>query len=158
MNRARLAVAIGLLSFWPAHLMGAPADELLDAPPLDWVTQHAPFGMDVTLDGKVWVNTNRIGARDDYAILANDLHRALTSGTAQPRLWIRGYHLRNTKVKYRETKQLVTIDCARDTIWVERKLYYAADGELLATMGPYASEPVVPGSIGEGWRDAVCSN
>jgi hypothetical protein len=136
-------------------IQSAP-EPLLDAPPLDWVTARAPYGMDITLDGKIWVNTNRTGSRDDYAILANDLYKAVTSGTKSPRIWIRGYHLRNAAVKYRETKQLVTINCQRDTIWIERKLFYSSDGEVLATAGPHTSEPVVPGSIGESWRDAVC--
>lgn len=139
-------------------LAQAEPDLKLDAPPLDWTTDHAPYGMDVTFDGKVWINTNRTGARDDYAILANDLYKAITGHSSNPRLWIRGYHLRNRGVTYRETKTLVSIDCMRDTIWVERKLYYKADGDLLATTGPFASEPVVPGSIGETWRKAACTS
>jgi hypothetical protein len=136
----------------------APDDLTLDAPPLDWTTDHAPYGMDVTFDGKVWINTNREGARDDYAILANDLYKALTAHSSNPRLWIRGYHLRNREVTYRETKTLVSIDCVRDTIWIERKLYYKANGDLIASTGPFASEPVVPGSIGESWRKFACAS
>ena len=133
-------------------------DAFLDSPPVDWVTAHAPYGMDVTLDGKVWINTNRTGAKDDYAILANDLYKAVTGRSSNPRLWIRGYHFRNRAVTYRETKILVSIDCLRDTIWVERKLFYAAGGELLASTGPFGTEPIVPGSIGETWRDAACAS
>ena len=136
----------------------APPDMKLDAPPLDWVTDHAPYGMDVTFDGKVWINTNRIGARDDYAILANDLYRRSRAIAATRACAIRGYHLKNRDVTYRETKTLVSIDCVRDTIWIERKLYYKAGGDLLASTGPFASEPVVPGSIGESWRKAACAS
>lgn len=143
----------------PVLLAVQPAPEFaLDAPPLDWVTDHAPYGMDVTLDGKVWINTNPTGARDDYAILANDLYKALTAQSTHPHLWIRGYHRRNQKVTYRETKTLVEIDCARDRLWIERKLYYAADGDVVASSGPFASEPVVPGSIGESWRKFACAS
>ena len=134
-----------------------PAEPLLDGPPLEWATDRAPYGMDITLDGKLWINTNRTGARDDYAILANDLHKALTTGTDRRRLWVRGYHLKNPDVSYRETKQLVWIDCKRDTIWIERRLEYAASGDLIATTGPFSMEPIVPGSIGESWRKAACA-
>jgi hypothetical protein len=139
-------------------LFGAQSspEPVLDAPPLDWLTPRAPYGMDITFDGKVWVNTNRTGARDDYAILANDFYRAITAGDNHPKVWIRGYHLRNPKAKYRETKQLVTFDCVRDTYWVERQLMYSPEGEVLATMGPFGTEPVVPGSVSEAWRDAIC--
>jgi hypothetical protein len=134
-----------------------PAAEL-DAPPLDWVTAHAPYGMDVTLDGKVWINTNPVGEKNDYAILANDLYKALSGHSSNPRLWIRGYHLRNPGVTYRETKTLVSIDCVRDTIWIERQIYYKAGGELLASTGPFTSEPVVPGTVGETWRKFACAS
>lgn len=132
------------------------SEPLLDAPPLEWVMQRAPYGMDVTLDGKVWINTNRTGARDDYAILANDLYAAVKDHSMHPRLWVRGYHLKNRSVTYRETKQLVWIDCARDTIQLERKFYYSGSGELVASEGPFAADPIVPGSIGESWRKAAC--
>jgi hypothetical protein len=149
-----MIVIIGL-----ALLVAEPASQpLLDAPPLDWLTARAPYGMDITFDGKVWVNTNRTGARDDFAILANDFYEAITSGDRHPKIWIRGYHFRNPKVKYRETKQLVSIDCERNTYWVERQLMYSPEGDVLATLGPFGIEPVVPGTVSESWRDAICSD
>ncbi|MCL6684465.1 surface-adhesin E family protein [Sphingomonas alba] len=134
-----------------------PAEPLIDGPPLDWATDHAPFGMDITLDGKLWINTNKVGARDDYAILANDLYRSLTNRSAFPRVWIRGYHRKNSTVTYRETKALVEIDCMADTIRVERRVYYSASGETVGSEGPFAADPIVPGSIGESWRKAACT-
>lgn len=135
-----------------------PSDQMLDAPPLEWTAAHSPYGMDVTFDGKVWIDTNKTGARDDYAILANDLYKAISNRSTYPRLWIRGYHIRNRAVTYRETKQLVRIDCTADTITIERRLYYSASGELIRSEGPFASDPVVPGSVGESWRDAACGD
>lgn len=132
-------------------------EPVIDGPPMEWLQQNTPFGMDITLDGKVWVNTNRTGAREDYAILGNDLYRSRMALNPYPRIWIRGYHLRNAKVAYRETKQLVNIDCKRDTVWVEKRLYYSAQRELLGSEGPYSAEPIVPGSIGESWKRAACS-
>jgi hypothetical protein len=60
------------------------------------------------------------------------------------------------KVPFRETKELVTIDCMRNTIWVQKVLHYSAAGDLVEELGPFGSEPVVPGSIGESWRKAAC--
>lgn len=128
-----------------------------DGPPADWLVGHSPYGMDLTLDGKIWINTNKTGARDDYAILGNDLHRALTNRSIYPKLWIRGYHLRNPKVSFRETKQLVQIDCQRDTIQIERRLHYSASQEVVGSDGPFAADPIVPGSVGESWRRAACT-
>lgn len=144
-----------------ALLLLAPAwanDPIVDGPSDEWLKAHAPYGFDITLDGKVWVNTNTPGARDDYAILGKDLEKALSGHSSNPRLWVRGYHRRNPGVTYRETKQLINVDCARDTIWIERKLYYSADGDLITSTGPFASEPIVPGSIGESWRKAACAS
>jgi nitrous oxidase accessory protein NosD len=134
----------------------AAQEPVLDSPPLDWATDHAPFGMDITFDGKVWINTNKVGARDDYAILANDLYKAITASSSYPRLWVRGYHIRNKGVSYRETKQLIWIDCKADTIRIERRLFYSSTGDVIASEGPFRAEPVVPGSMGESWRKAAC--
>ena len=137
-------------------LRAAPDTEpLLDGPPLDWAAAHAPYGMDITFDGKVWINTSKVGARDDYAIFANDL-KAITEGNSYPRLWVRGYHLRNKGVSYRETKQLIWVDCRVDTITVERRLFYSPAGDVIGSEGPFAAEPVVLGSAGESLRKAAC--
>jgi len=131
-------------------------EPILGAPALEWVAYRATYGTDITLDGKVWVNTNRTGARDDYVILANDLYKALVVHDPQPRVWVRGYHLRNKSVSYRETKQLIWIDCKRDTIWIERKLFCSASGDLIASTGPFASEPVIPAaSVSPGAKRCV---
>jgi hypothetical protein len=132
------------------------SDLQLDGPSREWLDAHAPYGVDVTLDGKIWVNTNPPGMRDDYAILGKDLQKALDGRSSQPTAWIRGYHIGNPKVSFRETMELVTIDCMKNTIWVQKVLHYSANGELTDQSGPFGSEPVVPGSIGESWRKAVC--
>ena len=143
--------AFGLL---PVPSSAEPAQ--LDGPPTEWLQANAPFGWDITFDGKIWVNTNPVGRRDDYAILGNDLHRAKTNASTSPRVWIRGYHARNPKVAYRETKILVSFDCERDTYWTVREIRYSASGESLGSLGPYSTEPIIPGSVAESWRDAVC--
>lgn len=37
----------------------APDGAAIDGPPLAWSMDHAPYGADITLDGKVWINTNK---------------------------------------------------------------------------------------------------
>ncbi|QNN64336.1 hypothetical protein H9L12_08320 [Sphingomonas rhizophila] len=125
--------------------------------PLEWAMERAPHGIDITLDGKLWINSNKVGAKDDYAILATDLHRAVTSKSIKPRLWVRGYHRRNPSVNYRESKLLVVIDCTRDTLRIEKRIAYSADGGIVETGGPYRSDPIVPGTNGEAWRKMACS-
>lgn len=150
--------AVALASLILASPALSQADDVyLDAPPKEWLLAHAPYGFDITPDGKTWVNIGRSGRRDDYAILSTDLYKALTQRSSQPRIWIRGYHIRNKKLKYRQSKQLVTIDCMRDTLWVQRELAYAPDGDIVWDKGPFNSESIVPGSVGERWRNMVCS-
>ena len=125
--RSQMLTAVACLL---AFGLGAQSDPdlIVDGPPTEWLAQNAPYGWDITLDGKVWVNVNPPGARDDYSIFGNDLYKVRTSGNRHPRVWIRGYHARNPKVRYRESKLLVSIDCDRDQIWTERALTYSADG------------------------------
>lgn len=140
-------------ALWSAQ---ANQEQTLDGSPVEWMAERAPFGMDITLDRKVWINTNPVGARDDYAILANDLYEAVTLRSVGPRVWVRGYHIKNKRVGYRESKQLVSIDCLQDTVWVQRRILYDASGYVISSDGPFASEYVVPGSVGEVWLRAAC--
>lgn len=131
-----------------------PSDLVIDSPPTEWVAAHSPHGFDITRDGKVWINVAPIGRADDYAILANDLYK--WRGSSNPVVWMRGYHRRNAKARHRESKLLISFNCIHDQMWVQRRLYYSADGTVMASEGPFAGDPVVPGSVGEEWRDAAC--
>ena len=139
-------------------MIAAPTsgDALIDGPPAEWLKANAPFGFDVTFDGKIWVNTNEVGKPDDYAILGNDLYKVKASTSEYPRVWIRGYHARNPKVRYRESKMLVSIDCVRDTYWVQKDIRYDARGEVVENLGPFPTEPIVPSSYAESWQKAAC--
>ena len=120
-------------ALWSAQ---ANQEQTLDGSPVEWMAERAPFGMDITLDRKVWINTNPVGARDDYAILANDLYEAVTLRSVGPRVWVRGYHIKNNRVGYRESKQLVSIDCLQDTVWVQRRILYDASGYVIRCLIP----------------------
>lgn len=148
-----MLVAIGLTV---AALQAGPPPFAADTPPLEWITNNAPFGMDITFDGKVWVNTNPVGMTNDYAVLAADLYKVKIANSDYPEVWLRGYHAKNPKVAYRESKLLVAIDCRRDTYFLRKVVRYDSKGEVTESSGPFASEPIIPGSIAESWRAAIC--
>jgi len=122
--------------------------------PQDWLTRRsANHGMDLTLDGKVWINSDPYGDRDDYALAASDLFKA-TGRYRQA--WVRGYHLRNPDVPYRESKRLIHVDCSARRWSTELAAYYDRDGRSINQSGQTAYEAVIPGTYAEAWLEMLC--
>ena len=127
-----------------------------DTPPTEWLSDHTPHGMDVTPDGKVWINIREPGEKDDYALLAADVYKAQSKPTAYPTAWLRGYHLKNSRTTVRETKWHISVDCSRDTITTTYYVGYKASGEILSQRNMFDTTPIIPGSNGEAYRDFLC--
>lgn len=128
-------------------------EEILSYPG-EWLSSRAAKnGMDLTLDGKVWINADSYGDRDDYALAASDLFKA-TGRYRQA--WVRGYHLRNPDVPYRESKRLIHVDCQARRWSTELVAYYNADGQAIAQSGRTTYEAVIPGTYAETWLDMLC--
>lgn len=117
----------------------------------DWTSQRAPYGFDITPDLSIWINIAEPGRKDDFAVLADDLRRH--EGQRWQEFWVRGYHLRNPEVRYRESKTRYRMDCEGRTITTVMRVTYDATGTLLwewvaPSSGTFAYTPVVPGSLG----------
>lgn len=133
-----------------------PGDLIVDGPPPEWLAENAPNGFDITLDGIIWLNVGAPGRIDDYALRANDVYLAATNRSIYPKAWVRGYHLRNRKLPYRESKRQISIDCQRQTMTNLYTVYYKADGSALFTEGQRATVPVVPGTYDEAYMKRLC--
>lgn len=137
-------------------LVASPVVAQTGSPYLDWVAANSPNGFDVTPDGSIWINLAQPGQQDDYAILASDLQAARESSERWRSIWVRGYHRRNPKVAYRETKTRFSINCADSQIYRSMSISYDADGDVLQELGMSSSSPVVPGSYGAEYHRQVC--
>lgn len=134
---------------------GAPAQT--NSPWLTWVYAHSPHGIHVSPDGTIWINSNKPGLKEDYAIRAGDLREARASGNKNPEFWVRGYHRNNPAVRYRESIFRYVMSCANETYRISASVYYGAYGEV---MGEYGSQPqtyvVFPGSYASEWHRLFC--
>ena len=139
-------------------LFAAMQPEMVDGPPTEWLAQNMPYGLDVTRDGKVWIPLAPVGKRDDYAVLGNDYYRIKQALEKRPTVWMRGYHLRNADVSYRETKMLINFDCPSRMYTILRTLRYDADGRVVESIGRSASDYIVPGTHAESWDRTICSH
>ena len=128
-------------------------DWMVDAPPMSWLAENTPFGMDITPDGQVWINVHEIGQTADYAIRAKDVFEAEGQ---HPTAWVRGFHLRDKDVPFRETKTYYSADCKAQTLWQLRWVAYDADGNVFASQGSGSRDYVVPGSLGETYVKLLC--
>lgn len=123
----------------------------------DYIERHAPFGVDITRDGRMWVNLDATGASDDYAMLIDDI---LKSGPWGATVWVRGYHKRNPRVKYRTSMARYSIDCRDPRIQTLNHVTYSQDGTVISSQenrfydGAYRT--IVPGSVGETWWKVAC--
>jgi hypothetical protein len=126
-------------------------------PWLDWVAANSPHGFDVTPDGTIWINLSEVGKTDDYAIRAEDLRDATEARNRKPSFWVRGYHKRNPKVRYRQTKARLTLDCEHETLETSTTAYYDADGNLLWRTGYTPTEYIIPGTYGAEYRRLFCA-
>ena len=136
--------------------MAAPAIAQTDSPWLDWVVANSPHGFDITSDGTIWINVYDPGLIDDYAIRAEDLKAARDAQNKNPSFWIRGYHKRNQKVAYRESKVRFYLDCKNEMMGTSTSAYYDADGSLLSRSGTSSSQYIIPGTYGAEFFRLFC--
>ncbi len=139
----------------------AAAPAFPDSPWLQWVADHSPNGFDITRDGTIWINIDPVGAKDDYAVNAEDLKRAVDERGKHPvgwpaDLWVRGYHKNNPTVSYRESKVHVHINCYSKTIRVSTAAYYDAKGTMVARMAGNGDEDIIPGTLGAEYHRIAC--
>jgi hypothetical protein len=124
--------------------------------PEGWLeSKSARYGMDITLDGKIWINADHYGDREDYAVAASDL---LGATGRYRKAWVRGYHKRNPDVSYRESKRLVQVNCADRTWFTELTAYYDVEGRAVRQTGRETWSPVIPGTNAENWLRMICAD
>ena len=139
-----------------ALLFASPVMAQTESPWLDWVAENSPYGFDVTPDGTIWINLSEVGQTDDYAIRAEDLRDARAARNRKPSFWVRGYHKRNPKVLYRQTKARLTLDCENETLSTSTTAYYAADGSMISRTGYTSAEYIIPGTYGAEYHRLFC--
>lgn len=132
-------------------------EERLARFPKDWVAKKAArHGMDVTIDGRMWFNTDTYGDTDDYGVSADDLWAV--SGRYR-KAWVRGYHKRNPALAYRESLHLIHADCAEKKWGSEMEIHYGPNGDVVhESSGPWEWSPVVPRSYAESWYNMICAD
>lgn len=124
--------------------------------PKGWIEKmSSENGLDITPDGKLWLNADYYGDEVDYGVSAEDVW--LASGRFR-KAWVRGYHLRDTSVPYRESMRLVHADCLEKRWAVEGVYYYGADKKLMDAdeLVPQWTY-VIPRTYAESWFDMICS-
>lgn len=150
--RLKILLAAALLGNAP------PGDLIIDGPPPEWTAKIAArYGMDITPDGKVWINADEHGVDADYSILAKDLYKA--SGQYRT-VWVRGDHRRDKTVTYRKSMMRITFNCKADSYSLQNRYTYGPDGSIISstTGGAFQYDPVIPGTFGESWFNYVCSS
>jgi hypothetical protein len=126
---------------------------------LEWVSANSPHGYDVTTDGTIWINLFKPGFRDDYAVRAGDLRaaRQTVASNPKPKFWVRGYHINNKSVAYRETKVFYQIDCLNEQIIGLFAGYYDKNGNLMSQQSEQVFSPIVPGTYNAVFRQLFCT-
>ncbi len=113
----------------------------------DWVRDNSPHGFEVTKDGTIWINLFEPGARDDFSVRAGDLRDAREKGSPFIRFWVRGFHLKNKDVAYRESKIFLQLSCNEQKIRSILAVTYGASGNELSREEMEASDSIiVPGT------------
>ena len=120
-----------------------------ESPWLDWVAANAPHGIDITNDGTIWISLHPIGQKNDYALRAEDLFEARRLDEANPSFWIRGFHKKNTDVRWRETKARYVLDCTNERISTSVWLAYDAEGNVISETGYVSPEYIVREARGQ---------
>ena len=120
----------------------------------EWLEKNAPYGIDMTPDGQVWITINTSIKGDQYAMLAEDYERR---DPKWPQVWIRGYHKANPKVLYRESRSLVHFYCLERSYYSSYEQTYKADRSVHSASGQRSQTlPVIPGSLAEQWMQFAC--
>lgn len=123
----------------------------------DWVRDNSPHGFDVTKDGTIWINVLKPGLQDDYAIRAGDLRDAREKGALYPKFWLRGFHIKNKNVEFRETKWLYQLDCKGEKIKTILGARYDGLGNLLSQEPEAKSfNIVIPGTYAAEYHRLFC--
>ena len=137
-------------------VMGSPLAAQTDSPDLNWVTANAPHGFDITPDGDIWINLSKVGKKDDYAVRADDLKQARETHNKFPSFWVRGYHKRNPKARYRVSKTRYTVSCFQKTISTSTIAYYDAEDNMLWREGSTFAQDIIPGTYGDEYYRLFC--
>jgi hypothetical protein len=143
----------------PIALAIAATSSIVSAEPdpwFDWVVANSPNGFDVTPDGTIWINMNKPGLRDDFAVRAGDLRDARQTSSTWPKFWVRGYHIKNKDVPYRETKSQLQIDCAGEKIATLITVQYDATGNVHSQYPGGTFGPIIPGTYGASYHRLFC--
>lgn len=139
-----------------ALLLAAPTAAADSSPWLDWVASHSPHGFDITPDGTIWINLGAEGAIDDFSFRAGDLQAAQILNDRRPIFWVRGNHIRNSKVNYRTSKARYQIDCDADRITTLMFITYDKDGMVLSQTESAYTNTIVPESYGAKYARLFC--
>jgi len=120
----------------------------------EYIERSAPFGIDFTRDGRIWVSLDPAGDRDDYSMLIEDILARNEWGAT---VWVRGFHKRNPDVKYRTSMARYSFDCKNKAM---RTLFFAtydASGNVLSSFdGTGRRETIAPGTVGDDWWEVAC--
>jgi len=123
----------------------------------DWVRDNSPHGFDVTPDGTIWINLYEPGEPDDVAVRAGDLRDARQKGSPFIRFWVRGFHLKNKEVAYRESKTFLQISCNEQKIRRILRVTYDASGKQFSKEEMEASASIiVPGTYAAEMHRLFC--
>lgn len=123
----------------------------------DWVRENSPHGFEVTQDGTIWINLYQPGGPDDYAVRAGDLRDAREKGSPFIRFWVRGFHIKNKDVAYRESKTFLQLSCNEQKMRRILRVTFGASGNQLSKEEMEASDSiVVPGTYAAEMHRLFC--
>ena len=123
----------------------------------DWVRDNSPHGFEVTQDGTIWINLYQPGRQDDYAVRAGDLRDAREKGSPFIRFWVRGFHIKNKDVAYRESKTFLQLSCNEQKMRRVLRVTFGASGNQLSKEEMEASDSiVVPGTYAAEMHRLFC--
>jgi hypothetical protein len=97
------------------------------------------------------------GEPDDFAVRAGDLRDARQKGSPFIRFWVRGFHLKNKEVAYRESKTFLQISCNEQKIRRILRVTYDASGKQFSKEEMEASDSIiVPGTYAAEMHRLFC--
>ncbi len=122
----------------------------------DWVRGNSPHGTIISKDGTIWINAAAAGLRNDYAVRAGDLRDARENGIPQPKFWVRGFHLKNKDVKYRNSMSQYQLDCKSEKIKTILEIFYDASGNIISENRDSSYETIIPDTYGAEFHKLFC--
>lgn len=102
-----------------------------------------------------WIEVTTSDSGSSWQVRADDV---LNTTNKNPHVWIKVDASKDKTVQFREQKIFAWIDCNYQTVKIVSSVTYASDGAVLrSTSTPYAStDPIVPDTVMDGVREAVC--